>query len=76
MLVLEESRYDFQNSLSDIAGWDIEAHNGDHQTSVRRVTRWLVNHAGAKPRGTQAILDQYADLQAQYWEREIAREPT
>lgn len=37
ILVLEEVRYDFQKSLSDISGWDIEAHNGDQVQAVRKV---------------------------------------
>ena len=31
ILVLEERRYDYQKCLSDIAGWDIEAHGGDNR---------------------------------------------
>jgi len=51
ILILEETRYDYQKSLSDISGWDIEAHDGDHIKAVRKVSRWLIQHAGAAPRG-------------------------
>lgn len=73
VLILEETRYDYQKALSDIAGWDIEPHDGDHQGAVRKVALWLIRHAGATPIGATAILDQYTDFQAWYWDREIGR---
>ena len=38
ILVLEQDRFDSQKSLSDIAGWDIEAHGGDYEKAVRHVS--------------------------------------
>lgn len=70
ILVLEENRYDYQRSLSDIAGWDIEAHDGDYETAVRKVSRWLRQHAGAEPVGFTRIIGRYQDFQEWYWERE------
>lgn len=40
ILILEQARYDYQKSLSDISGWDIHAHDGDHITAVRHVRNW------------------------------------
>lgn len=73
ILILEETRYDYQKSLSDISGWDIEAHDGDYKKAVRKVSRWLIQHAGATPIGPAAILAHYQDFQEWYWEREIGR---
>jgi hypothetical protein len=70
-LLLEETKYDYQKSLSDISGWDIEAHGGDHEKAVRIVRRWLIHHAGANSRGPSKILHEYADFQEWYWEREL-----
>ncbi len=47
ILVLEHTRFDYQRALSDIAGWDIQSHDGDHEKAVRRVRSWLIAQAGA-----------------------------
>jgi hypothetical protein len=73
ILVLEETRYDFHRSISDISGWDIETHGGEHTEAVRKVSRWLIRHAGAEPVGPARILGRYQDFQEWYWERELGR---
>ncbi|XPP27589.1 MAG: hypothetical protein ACNYNX_05235 [Leucobacter sp.] len=72
ILILEETRYDYQKSLSDISGWDIEAHGGDYVQATRKVSRWLIQHAGAEAVGPAKILRDYQDFQEWYWEREIS----
>lgn len=37
ILILEEEPYRYQAAISDLAGSDIEAHNGDYVTAVRKV---------------------------------------
>ncbi|MGB7374647.1 hypothetical protein [Pontixanthobacter sp.] len=73
ILILEETRYDYQKSLSDIAGWDIEAHAGDHIKAVRIVRNWLVRQANADPIGPAKIQGNYVTFQEWYWERELSR---
>lgn len=73
ILILEKTRYDYQKGLSDIAGWDIEAHAGDHIKAVRIVRNWLVSHAGAEPIGPAKIQGDYVTFQEWYWERELSR---
>ena len=73
ILVLEETRYDYQKSLSDISGWDIEAHKGDYVEAVRKVSRWLIHHAGAEATGPAKILRDYQDFQEWHWVRELDR---
>ena len=73
LLILEENRFDYQRSLSDISGWDIEAHEGDYVKAVRKVSRWLIHHAGAESIGATKILGHYQDFQEWHWERELAR---
>jgi hypothetical protein len=73
VLVLEETRFDYQKSLSDIAGWDIEFHNGDHRRAVSRVRNWLVKQANADHIGASLVLKHYADFQGWYWKRELER---
>jgi hypothetical protein len=71
ILVLEHTRYDYQKSLSDIAGWDIHVHRGDHITAVREVNSWLQRQANAERVGAAKILGNYAAFQEWYWEREL-----
>lgn len=41
MLILDARRYRYQAFLSDIAGQDIQTHNGSARTLVKRVRAWL-----------------------------------
>ena len=46
ILVLEEQRYRYQATISDLAGSDIEAHHGEYQIAVRKVRNWLAGMPG------------------------------
>jgi hypothetical protein len=72
ILVLEHTRYDFQKALSDISGWDIEAHGGDWERALSSVRNWLVAKAGAEKIGPAAIKGKYTDFQEWYYERALA----
>lgn len=71
IMVLEHTRYDYQKSLSDIAGWDIHAHSGDYITAVREVNAWLQRQANAERVGAAKILGNYSAFQEWYWKREL-----
>jgi hypothetical protein len=72
ILILEEQQYDYQRVLSDISGWDIRTHQGDHQRVVRHVRSWFVNQAHAPSVGAARILGKYLDFQEWYWKRQQA----
>lgn len=72
ILVLEHQRYDYQKSLSDISGWDIEAHQGDYARVIRVVRRWLLKQTDAEPIGAALIDSHYVGFQEWHWERELA----
>lgn len=72
ILILEDTRYDYQRALSDISGWDIQAHGGDHEKAVRHVRSWLIAEAGAPAVGAALIQGKYIAFQEWYWERELA----
>lgn len=72
VLVLENDRYDYQKALSDVAGWDIHAHNGDPIVAVRLVVSWLIRSAGAQRMGPSRVWSDYITFQEWYWERELA----
>ncbi|MBO9599985.1 MAG: hypothetical protein J7559_19460 [Cohnella sp.] len=73
ILILEHTRFDYIKGLSDISGWDINSHDGDHIKAVRAVRNWLVRQAGAEPIGPAKIQGDYLTFQEWYWEREISR---
>jgi hypothetical protein len=73
ILIIEENQYDYQRTLSDISGWDIHFHSGDHIKAVRHVRSWLVRHANAEAVGPSRILSNYITFQEWYWERELDR---
>lgn len=70
ILILEEARFDYRNALSDISGWDIEAHGGDYLKAVGHVRNWLSSQMGVPLLGRTLILNQYTVFQKWYWERE------
>jgi hypothetical protein len=72
ILILEEKKYRHQISISDLAGFDVEAHAGDYQTAVRKVRNWLVAEAGVEAHGAALILGKYTDFQEWYYERQLA----
>ena len=72
ILILEESRFDYQRALSDISGWDIHAHGGSFEKAVRHVRSWLVAKAGATAAGAARIQGKYLAFQEWYYERELA----
>jgi hypothetical protein len=72
ILILERDRFGYQRSLSDISGWDIQSHGGDHEKAVRQVRSWLVNHAGGPPVGAARIMGEYIAFQEWYWDRALS----
>ena len=71
VLIQEKSHFDCQKCLSDIAGWDINAHGLDHIEAVRHVSIWLIHQTGVRPIGPTRILSNYAAFQEWYWESEL-----
>lgn len=72
ILVLEDTRYDYQKGLSDISGWDIRAHGGGFEVAIRHVRTWLVAQAGAANVGAALIQGKYLAFQEWYWETQLA----
>lgn len=72
VLILEATKYDYQKSLSDIAGWDIEAHGGEYRKAIRCVRNWLVRQPKALQIGSALIEGHYLSFQEWYWEKELA----
>lgn len=72
ILILEEKRFRYQRAISDLAGCDIEPHEGDYQKAIRKVRNWLVSEADIAAVGARRICDAYADFQKWYYEKQLA----
>lgn len=65
-LVLDTIPYRYQRFISDIAGQDIQYHNGDVPTAISRVAAWLRNKSRRKSiPGGAAIAAEYEVFQTQ-----------
>ena len=71
ILILEEKRYRYQATISDLAGSDIEAHGGNYETAVRRVRNWLTGLGGFKHMGAAYILAEYENFQKWHYVRQL-----
>ncbi|CAN5685166.1 hypothetical protein BH23GEM7_BH23GEM7_16400 [soil metagenome] len=70
MLVLDREHYRYRSYLSDIAGQDIRAHDGDPIRAIRVVRDWLGNfRTSADPSiilpGAPKIISRYHEFQAE-----------
>ncbi|MFS2149496.1 hypothetical protein [Rhizobium sp. Rhizsp42] len=59
-------------SISDLAGCDIDIHDGDYQKAVRKVRNWLASEAEIDAPGAKKILGAYVDFQEWNYERQLA----
>ena len=71
ILILEEKPYRYQAAISDLAGSDIAAHEGDYATAVRKVRNWLAGQDRFEFVGAAQILAEYEDFQKWYYQRQL-----
>ncbi len=72
ILVLEEQEYRYQASLSDLAGNDVEAHEGDYAKAMRKVRNWITSLGGFEQLGASKILGEYDDFRRWHYDRQRA----
>lgn len=70
ILILEEQKYRYQAALSDLAGSDVEHHDGDYAKAVRKVRNWLATQGGFERVAASKILSEYEDFQEWYFEQQ------
>ena len=64
-IVFDKERFRFQRYISDIAGQDIHAHNGDVPTLIQELANWLRGQPGGDDvPGGRAIAAEYSTFQA------------
>jgi hypothetical protein len=73
MLILVEEKHRHQIFISDLAGFDVEAHETNHQKAVRKVRNWLCNNAKVEAPGAARILGKYEDFRGWHLERQRAK---
>ncbi len=63
ILILEEEPYRLKAAMSDLAGSDIEAHEGEYQIAARKVRNWLITNISDIPDDSaSSILAEYEDF--------------
>jgi hypothetical protein len=72
-LILEERKYQSKQALSDLAGCDMQEHEGKYDIAIRKVRNWIVSEARIKAKGTGHIISAYtADFQEWHYEKMLA----
>lgn len=69
ILVLEEQAYISKRTLSDISGWDIEAHNLDFNKAIKVVSKWLVKVSNCDEIAPSKLLGMYTGFQEWRYEK-------
>lgn len=65
ILILEEKQYLYQAAISDLAGNDIVAHEGNYHIAVREVRNWLATNMPSASNflGAEKVIGEYEDFQ-------------
>lgn len=69
ILVMEESKHDYDIAISDLSGSDIATHNGDYVVAIRKVRNWLVTQGFDANLAASRIVADYEDFQEWYYEK-------
>lgn len=73
ILILEEERYRFQASISDLSNSDIKAHEGKPEEVVRAVRDWLVQEAKVSDQSASYVWSQFNFFMAETYDSLKAR---
>lgn len=71
ILVLEEQRYRYQITISDLAGSDIQAHNADFEIAIRKVRNWLTPDENPDRDAANKVQGAYEDFQGWHYQEQI-----
>lgn len=72
ILILEEKPFRYQATISDLAGFDIQAHDNDFSKAIRKVRNWIVSETGMEAYGANKIEGHYYDFQEWHYESQLA----
>ena len=68
ILVLEEQKFRYQIALSDLAGSDIEAHEGKYEVAIRKVRNWITTLGVPIQIGADKVSGEYEDFRGRHYE--------
>jgi len=71
-LIFEESQYDLKTALSDIAGQDIEHHDCEYESVMRKVRDFFRVEAGIEVPGAARLISEYVTFQGWMTEKKIS----
>ena len=63
ILILEEQQFRYQAAISDLAGRDIQYHDGEYVKAIRAVRKWLVSSGGFEEVPASRVVSEYEDFQ-------------
>ncbi|MGI9479739.1 MAG: hypothetical protein ACR2PI_23760 [Hyphomicrobiaceae bacterium] len=72
ILILEEKPFRYRAAISDLAGFDIQAHDNDFSKAIRKVRNWVVSETSTEAPGANRIEGHYYDFQEWHYERQLA----
>lgn len=64
LLVLEEKKYRYQSSISDLSGSDIKSHNNEVIEAVSSVRDWLITEELGRGHSSNVVWDGFNDFNA------------
>ncbi len=71
-LILEEERHRYQVAVSDLAGFDIEAHGGEYATAVLKVRNWIMVQGSFERLEARQLISEYEDFHGWYLEGRLS----
>lgn len=71
ILILEEKSYRYQAAISDLAGRDIQTHEGDYAKAIRIVRNWLVSTGEFEKAPASKVISEYEDFQEWFLEKRL-----
>ncbi|WP_171171824.1 hypothetical protein [Ruegeria sp. HKCCA0370] len=71
ILILEEQQFRYQAAISDLAGRDIQRHDGEYVTAIRAVRKWLVSSGEFEEVPASRVVSEYEDFQEWFLEKKL-----
>lgn len=68
LLILDKIKYRYQKSISDLSGNDIEIHNNDPETALRKFRNWIFKIQGSKIDSANKIWRLYNEFNGDFFE--------
>ena len=71
-IIFEKEQYDLKKALSDIAGFDVEFHQDDHQLVIKKLRNFLRVEVGRELPGEKKLYSEYSTFLGWMTEKKIS----